>query len=100
MISNNELKKLKNLTKLEFTNDESTILLQNLHNITKMISKLEEVNCTGVEPLTSVCNSYQRLREDSSKSLNISEDIFKNIPQQVAKISKQVKCFVVPKVIE
>ena len=100
MISNEELKKLQKLAKLEFSDNELEDFSHKLANVVGMIDKLREVDCEGVEPLRSVCDMHQRMREDKVEISDISDDLFKNIPEKGAEIAKEVKCFVVPKVIE
>ena len=71
-----------------------------LKNVVGMIDKLQEIDSQGVEPLRSVCDMHQRFREDKVVNSNISEDLFKNVPGSGSQIAREVKCFVVPKVIE
>ena len=100
MISNSELKKLQRLTKLNFSDNEIESFSQKLTSVVGMIDKLQKIDCNGIEPLRSVCDMYQRFREDKIEISDISEDIFKNVPEKGSEIAKEVKCFVVPKVIE
>jgi aspartyl-tRNA(Asn)/glutamyl-tRNA(Gln) amidotransferase subunit C len=100
MIGTEELRKLQKLAKLDFSGSELEIFSRKLTNVVSMIDKLQEVNCEGVEPLRSVCDMHQRMREDKIEEPDLSEDLFKNIPEKGADIAKEVKCFVVPKVIE
>jgi aspartyl-tRNA(Asn)/glutamyl-tRNA(Gln) amidotransferase subunit C len=100
MISNKELKKLQKLAKVDFSDSELEDFSHKLASVVGMIDKLQEIDCEGVEPLRSVCDMHQRMREDKIETSDISEDLFKNIPDKGAEIAKEVKCFVVPKVIE
>ncbi len=100
MISNDELKKLQRLAKLDFSDSEIEAFSKKLTNVVGMIDKLQEVDCDGVEPLRSVCDVHQRFREDKVEISDISEDLFKNVPERGSEIAREVKCFVVPKVIE
>jgi hypothetical protein len=43
---------------------------------------------------------YQRTRIDEVKVGNISEQLFVNLSQQNSDLAKEVKCFIVPKMVE
>jgi len=100
MISSEELKKLQRLAKLDFSEQELELLSAKLKSVTEMIDMIQEIDCEGVEPLRSVCEMQQRMRDDEVRIDDISEDLFSNIPEKGAEIAKEVKCFVVPKVVE
>ncbi len=100
MINNKEFKKLQKLSRLSFADDELKPFVAKLETVVAMIDLLQEVNCEGVEPLRSVCGMDQRMREDVASASDISNELFKSVPQQGADLASQVKCFVVPKVIE
>ena len=100
MITDAELQKLQKLAKLNFTKEESEGFLQKLASVMKMIDALQEVDCSGVEPLRSVCDGDQRMRKDEVSEEDNSENLFKNIPGVGSSFAKEIKCFVVPKVIE
>lgn len=100
MITDTELQKLQKLAKLNFTEAESKTFTLKLRSVMDMIDELQKVDCSEVEPLRSVCDMDQRMRADEVKISDISDDLFKNIPGKGADFAKEVKCFVVPKVIE
>ncbi len=100
MISDKELKKLQILSKLDFSDNELKSFSHKLASVVDMIDRLQEIDCEGVEPLRSVCDMHQRMREDKIEVSDISEDLFKNVPEKGSEIAREVKCFVVPKVIE
>lgn len=99
-MNKDKLKKLQKLSKLDFSESELELFSYKLSSIMGMIDQLHEVDCQGVEPLRSVCDMSQRMREDEVEITDISDDLFKNVPSKGSEISKEVKCFVVPKVIE
>jgi aspartyl-tRNA(Asn)/glutamyl-tRNA(Gln) amidotransferase subunit C len=43
---------------------------------------------------------YQRTREDEVNVGNISNQLFANVPAKNAEFAKEVKCFIVPKMVE
>lgn len=110
MITDKELHKLQELAKLNFTEKEFKDFSHKLRNVMDMIDLLQDVDCSSVEPLRSVCNMNQRMVKDEATIHDISNDLFKNIPNsdkseneessKSAEFAKEVKCFVVPKVIE
>jgi len=100
MISNDELKKLQRLAKLDFSDNEIENFSKKLQNVVKMIDTLKEIDSEGVMPLRSVWDMHQRFREDKIENVNLSEELFKNVPDSGSQIAQEVKCFIVPKVIE
>ena len=61
---------------------------------TSFIEKLNKLNTTNVEPLTSVVETTLKLRTDEVKSKDIRNKILKNSPE----VNEDF--FVVPKVVE
>lgn len=100
MIDSKEFKKLQKLSRLSFADDERNAFVEKLENVMGMIDQLQGVDCEGVEPLRSVCGMDQRMRKDEVSASDISNELFKTVPEQGADLASQVKCFVVPKVIE
>lgn len=100
MITEEELKKLQKLAKLSFSKDELDNFAKKLNSIMAMIDSLVEVNCENIEPLGSVSDMYQRTREDEVNVSNISNQLFANVPAKNAEFAKEVKCFIVPKMVE
>jgi len=100
MITEEELKKLQKLAKLSFSKDELDNFAKKLNSVMAMIDSLVEVNCENIEPLRSVSDMYQRTREDEVNVGNISSQLFANVPAKNAEFAKEVKCFIVPKMVE
>ena len=100
MISLEEIKQLSRLCKIKFTDDEIQDVRSKLSNVIKLIEQLKEVNTDGVEPLTSVVDAKLKLREDKVTDGNIEDELFANVPGSSASLAKEIKCFVVPKVVE
>lgn len=100
MINIDEVKKLSHLAKLKLDDKEVTELQTNLSSIMDMIDALKEVDTENVEPLTSVVDATNRVREDQVNDGDIQDDLFKNAPGKTADLAKEIKCFVVPKVVE
>lgn len=100
MISDIELKKLQKLARLSFSKDEEKIFLSKLEGVINMIDKIHDLSTDGVEPLRSVCEMNQRMRKDEVTVSDISEELFKNVPGENANFARDIKCFIVPKVVE
>ncbi|MCC8417424.1 MAG: Asp-tRNA(Asn)/Glu-tRNA(Gln) amidotransferase subunit GatC [Rickettsia endosymbiont of Bryobia graminum] len=100
MITDEEVAKMAKLAKFDFTKEELDIYSKQIINILNMIDSLEEVDCSNVEPLTSVCDMNQRMRNDEVSSGDISDQLFTNLANEKGNIARQVKCYVVPKVVE
>lgn len=100
MITNDEVKKIARLAKLKFSDLEISNLATQLTNIMNMIDDLNEVDCENVEPLTSVCDMNLIMRKDEVSVGNISDELFSNVPGKSAEFAKEIKCFIVPKVVE
>ncbi|PCJ27135.1 MAG: Asp-tRNA(Asn)/Glu-tRNA(Gln) amidotransferase GatCAB subunit C [Rickettsiales bacterium] len=100
MINDDELKKLQKLSKLSFQPEELKTFSAKLAGVLDMIDEMQELDISGVKPLRSVLDGSQRFREDKIENSDISEDLFKNTPEEIAEFAKEIKCFVVPKVIE
>ena len=100
MISDVELKKLQKLAKLDFSDGETLVFVERLQAVVSMIERLHEVQCEDIEPLRSVCTDGQRMRKDEVITTDISASLFQNLSGVGAEFAKEVKCFIVPKVIE
>ena len=91
------LKTVKHISKLSIIsiNEEKAKKLEkDLNSIFEFIEKLNELDTTKIEPLTSIADTVLQLRKDEIKSSNIKDQILKNSPE------KNKDFFVVPKVVE
>lgn len=100
MISKEELINIERLSRISFSDQERESFTQKLENVIAMINQVQEIECQNVEPLRSVCEMNQRMQEDEVKIGDISDELFKNTPGKTSEFSKEIKCFVVPKVVE
>ena len=92
-----DLKTVKHISKLariSVDEEKANKLADDLNSIFIFIEKLNELNTSDVEPLTSIAETTLRFRKDEIKSENIREKILKNSPE------KNEDFFVVPKVVE
>ena len=92
-----DLKTVKHISKLariSVDEEKANKLAGDLNSIFTFIEKLNELNTSDVQPLTSIAETTLRFRKDEIKSENIREKILKNSPE------KNEDFFVVPKVVE
>lgn len=100
MITNEEVQKIAKLARFNFSQEELNNFSYQLTEMINMIDIFNDVDCSNVEPLTSVCDMHQRMRKDQVLYGDISDELFANLPNDKAELAKEVKCFVVPKVVE
>ena len=92
-----DLKTVKHISKLSrISVDEKKAkkIESDLNSIFTFIEKLNELDTSKVEPLTSIAETTLALRKDEIKSKNIQDQILKNSPEN------NKDFFVVPKVVE
>ena len=82
------------LARIAVTDGEVEALVPELNNILGWIEQLQEVDVSGIEPMTAVIPNTLRLREDVVTDGGKRDDVLKNAP--VAEHG----FFAVPKVIE
>lgn len=92
---NIDVKKVAELARLEFTEDELKVFSSQFQAILEYISQIDELELDNVEPMSSPLPGAQRLREDKKGGNGITNQMaVSNAPK-----SKN-GFFVVPKVIE
>ncbi len=82
------------LARIAVSDGEVEALVPELNNILNWIEQLQEVDVTGVEPMTAVIPNILRLREDKVTDGGKRDDVLKNAP------AAEHGFFAVPKVIE
>jgi len=88
------LDKIAHLARLEYDEKDSEKMLTDLNNIVAFVEKLKEVDTTGVEPLTTMSQEVNALREDVVRDQLPHEQALVNAPK------KDTAFFRVPKVLE
>ena len=88
------VKHISKLSRISIEEEKAKRLTNDLNSIFKFIEKLNELDTSKTEPLTSVAETTLKLRKEKILSKNIREDILKNSPE------KNKDFFVVPKVVE
>ena len=82
------------LARLAVTDREVEALVPELNNILGWVEQLQEVDVTGIEPMTAVIPNQLRLRPDEVTDGAIRDEVLKNSPDA------EHGFFAVPKVIE
>lgn len=93
-VNADQVRHVARLARLALGEEEIDQMVPELNNILKWVEQLEEVDTTGVEPLTAVIENKLRLRDDVVDDGDCREDILRNAPDA------QHGFFAVPKVIE
>lgn len=93
-IDKDTLQKIAHLSRLEIRTEDEEKMLKDLSAMVTFVEKLNEVNTDGVEPLTTMSQEVNALREDVVKQDLTHEEILKNSPV------KDKDFFRVPKVLE
>ena len=88
------VKHISKLSRISIDEEKAKKLSSDLNSIFKFIEKLNELETSKTEPLTSIAETSLKLRKDKIESKNIREEILKNSP------NKNKDFFVVPKVVE
>lgn len=84
---------LAKLSKLSFNTEEKQELKSDLQKMISFVEKLQELDTTGIEPLTHMGYSDNALRDDVVKGMVSREEAMLNAPV------KDDQFFKVPKVI-
>lgn len=74
------VRRLAQLSKLEFAENELNIMRHDLQKVLDMVEKLNEVDTSNVQPLKNVHELVNVFRSDDMNSVTIKQDILKNAP--------------------
>ena len=95
MILNNEMvRKLAELARLEFTAEEEQVIKDDLQQMIGFVEKLNEIDTTGITPLTHISDTINSLRDDEVKGSVQTSVALSNAPDS------RDPFFSVPKVIK
>lgn len=87
-------RKLADLAKLEFSEEELDSIQQDLEQMIGFVEKLNEIDTSGVAPLTHIGKGANRLRDDEVRGSIDKATALKNAP------AAEGNFFTVPKVIK
>ena len=88
------VKRVARLARIRVSDEEAEPLAGELNAILGFVAQLDEVDVTGVEPMTSVLPMPMKKRADDITEGGRTEDILANAP------ARDGDFFVVPKVVE
>lgn len=86
--------KIATLARIHVSEDEQSALAAELGQILSWVEQLDEVDTTGLEPMTSAVEARLFLRNDEVTDGNIREDVLANAPHA------ERGFYAVPKVVE
>lgn len=88
------VKRVAHLARIAVSDDEVEKLRGDLNTILGFVEQLNEVDVTGVEPMTAVVTMKMKMRPDVVTAGEAAEAVTANAP------TRQEHFFVVPKVVE
>ena len=88
------VRSIARLARIEITDEEAKALEKELSGILDWVKQLDEVDTSGVEPMTAVVSTSLKMREDRVTDGGIADDVVANAP------AREDHFFVVPKVVE
>ena len=88
------VRRIAHLARIALAEDDVAHLQGELNTILAWVEQLQEVDVTGVEPMTSVTPIAMKTRDDVVTDGEIAEDIVRNAP------ATDDNFFLVPKVVE
>ncbi len=88
------VKRVAHLARISVSDDEADALRGELNAILGFVEQLNEVDITGVEPMTSVLPMAMKKRSDTVTDGGKADDILANAP------AREGHYFLVPKVVE
>lgn len=88
------IRHIAKLARIAVTEAEAEALGPELNNILGWVEQLQEVDVSGIEPMTAVIPNQLRLRPDVVTDGNKRDDVLRNAPV------REHGFFAVPKVIE
>jgi aspartyl-tRNA(Asn)/glutamyl-tRNA(Gln) amidotransferase subunit C len=93
-LSNEEVRRIARLARIELSADETETTREQLNGIFAFIEQLQSVDTSGVEPMSHAVDVTQRLREDRVTETDRLEAFQKVAPEAESGL------YLVPKVIE
>lgn len=88
------VRRIARLARIKITDEEAKSLEGELSGILNWVEQLDEIDTTGVEPMTRVVAQNLKMRDDKVDDGEIADAVLKNAPMV------DDHYFVVPKVVE
>jgi aspartyl-tRNA(Asn)/glutamyl-tRNA(Gln) amidotransferase subunit C len=86
--------RIAHLARIAITEAEAARLENELSGILEWVAQLDEIDTSGVQPMTRVVDMTMKKRKDKVTDGNCADDILKNAP------AVDNHYFVVPKIVE
>ena len=80
-ISKEEVKRVANLSKLSFKEEELDMFTEQMSQIIEMMERLEEVDTEGVAFTSNVTKEINVMREDVVVQNNTRDELMSNVPE-------------------
>lgn len=93
-IDETTVKRIARLARIKVSAEEAKGLEKELSGILAWVEQLDEVDTSGVEPMTRVVPIKLKMRPDTVTDGGIADDVVKNAPEAADHL------FAVPKVVE
>lgn len=93
-IDRDTVKRVARLARIAVSDDEAESLKSDLNAILSFVEQLNEVDVTGVDPMTAVVDMNMKTRSDIVTAIEQADQIVSNAP------AREDHFFVVPKVVE
>ena len=93
-VDKDTVKRVARLARIAVSDEEAEALKGDLNTILGFVEQLNEVDITGVEPMTAVIPMRAKMREDVVTDGEIADKVVANAP------AKAEAFFAVPKVVE
>jgi aspartyl-tRNA(Asn)/glutamyl-tRNA(Gln) amidotransferase subunit C len=93
-VDEDTVRRIARLARIKVTDAEAKALEKELSGILDWVKQLDEVDTSGVDPMTAVVSTSLKMREDRVTDGGIADDIVANAPV------REDHFFVVPKVVE
>ena len=93
-VDEDTVRRIARLARIKVTDAEAKALEKELSGILDWVKQLDEVDTSGVEPMTAVVSTSLKMREDRVTDGGIADDVVANAP------AREDHFFVVSKVVE
>lgn len=82
MITIKDVEHVAKLARLELTEEEKQKFATQLGDVLKYVDQMNEVDTTGVEPMSHAIDFVNVMREDTVKYEQTKEELMKNAPDE------------------
>jgi aspartyl-tRNA(Asn)/glutamyl-tRNA(Gln) amidotransferase subunit C len=80
MVSREQVRYIATLARLRFTDDEEERLAGQMNDILGYVEKLDELDTSGVQPMSHVLDLHNVVREDVAETRISRDEALKNAP--------------------